>query len=110
METIFCDDCKYEFDPKSIVFQEIVLNEADGTKMRFFQCPECKKEYIVDVTNAELRKKISIFKSMKRKYLAMYHGKASATQLRNYGEKLERVKNEIHTMQSELRKRWTSGT
>ena len=107
MATIYCDKCHFEWDTKDIVFQELQLNEADGTKMRFYQCPECGEEYIVDVTNSELRKKISILKKMKRKYVRMYNNHESRERLRNYGEKLENFQREIILHERELRKRWT---
>lgn len=109
MATIYCDKCKFEWNTDDIVFEEIILNEADGTKMRFYQCPECGEEYIVDVTNSELRKKISILKKMKRKYIRMYQSRESAVRLRNYGERIESVQKEILDMERELRKRWTRG-
>ena len=107
MATMYCDKCKFEWDTGGIVFEELVLCEADGTKMRFFQCPECHEEYIVDITNDELRKKISILKKMKRKYIKMYHDKKPATVLRNYGERMENFQNEIRAIERELRRRWT---
>lgn len=107
MATIYCDKCHSEWDTNDIVFQEIMLNEASGTKMRFYQCPECGEEYIVDVTDSELRKKISILKKMKRKYVRMYNNHESKERLRNYGEKLEVFQKEILVHERELRKRWT---
>lgn len=107
MAIMYCDNCKFEWDTGGIVFEELVLCEADGTKMRFFQCPECHEEYIVDITNSELRKKIAILKKMKRKYVKLYHNRASAIVLRNYGEKIENFQNEIRADERELRKRWT---
>lgn len=107
MAIIYCDKCHFELRTEDIVFQEIELNEAEGTKMRFYQCPECGEEYIVDVTDRELRKKISILKKMKRKYVRMFHAKESETRLRNYGERLERFQSEVLAHERELRKRWT---
>ena len=109
MAIMYCDKCKFEWDTSTIVFEELVLRESDGTKMRFFQCHECGEEYIVDVTNSELRKKISILKKMRRKYIKLYHNHASSTVLRNYGERMENFENEIRAAECELRKRWTRG-
>ena len=109
MATMYCDKCNFEWDTGSIVFEEIVLRESDGTKMRFFQCPECHAEYIVDITNGELRKKISVLKKMKRKYIKMYHNHESSTVLRNYGERMENLQNEIRAEERQLRKEWTRG-
>ena len=107
MSTIYCNQCHFEWDSADVVFQEIHLDEASGTKMRFFQCPECGEEFIVDVTDSELRKNISILKKMKRKYVRMYNNHESRERLRNYGEKLEKFQNEIIVYERELRKRWT---
>lgn len=107
MATIYCDKCKYEWEPKGIDFQTIELDKKDDVRMRFFQCPECGEEYIVDITDKELRQKISIFKKMKRKYIRMFNSKESATRLRNYGERLEKVQIEIRAMEKTLRGRWT---
>lgn len=106
MAIIYCDKCKFEWDVKETAFQEIVLNESDGTKMRFYQCPECGEEYIVDVTDNELRKKISILKKMKRKYIHMFHSHESYVKLRNYSERMDKVQKEIIEQERELRKRW----
>ena len=107
MATIFCDKCKFEWDSDETKFETIELSEKDDVRMRFFQCPECGEEYIVDVTDRELRAKISVFKRMKKKYLRMYNSKESVTRLRNYGERLESMQLEILARQKELRGRWT---
>lgn len=109
MSMIVCDKCKFEWLAKDIVFEELVLNEAEGVKMRYFQCPECGEEYIVDVTDRELRKQIQVFKKMKRKYIRMYNARESETRLRNYGERLQNVQLEIQARQKMLRERWTRG-
>ena len=109
MATMYCNKCKFEWDVSSTVFEEVVLRESDGTKMRFFQCPECHEEYIVDITDSELRKKIAILKKMRRKYIKMYHEGKSPTVLRNYGERMENFENEIRARERELRKEWTRG-
>lgn len=109
MSMIRCDKCDFEWLAEQTVFQEIVLNEAEGVKMRYFQCPECNEEYIVDVTDRELRKLISVYKKMGKKYVKMYHARESQTRLRNYGERMENVQTEIRARQKMLRERWTRG-
>lgn len=109
MATVYCDKCHFEWPVDSIVFEEIILNEQSGTKMRFYQCPECGEEYIVDITDTELRRLISVFKKMKSKYIKMYNAKASETKLRNYGERLQNVQLEIRERERELRRKWTRG-
>ena len=109
MAMITCDKCGFEWLAEQTVFQEIVLNQAEGVKMRFFQCAECGEEYIVDVTDNEIRKLMVVFKKMKKKYMKMYHAKESATRLRNYGERLQSVQLELIARQKMLRARWTRG-
>lgn len=109
MAMITCDKCGFEWLANQTVFEEIVLNEAEGVKMRFFQCPECNEEYIVDVTDTELRKMLTVFKKMKKKYIRMYNAHESQTRLRNYGERLQDVQQEIIARQKMLRGRWTRG-
>lgn len=104
---IYCDKCKFEWPAKDTVFETLMLNESDGTKMRYFVCPECGEEYIVDITNRELRKLISMYKKMQKKYIRMYNAHESETRLRNYGERLENVQNEIKTLEADLKRRWT---
>ena len=77
--------------------------------MRYFQCPNCGEEYIVDVTDHELRKQLSVFKKMKRKYVRMYNNNPSEIRLGNYLAKLSQMQAEILERQTELRKRWTRG-
>lgn len=109
MSMIVCDKCNFEWLAKDTVFEEHVLNEAEGVKMRYFQCQECGEEYIVDVTDRELRRQIQVLKKMKRKYIRMYNAHESQTRLRNYGERLENVQQEILARQKMLREKWTSG-
>lgn len=109
MSMIVCNKCQFEWLAKDTVFEELVLDEASGTKMRYFQCPECGEEYIVDVTDKELRKQISVFKKMKRKYIRMYSSQESEVRLRNYGVRMETAQAEILAREKELRTRWTSG-
>lgn len=109
MAMITCDKCGFEWLAKQTQFQEVVLNEAEGVKMRYFQCAECGEEYIVDVTDTELRKLITVFKKMKRKYIRMYNAKESQTRLRNYGERLQTVQSELIARQKMLREKWTRG-
>lgn len=109
MAMITCDKCGFEWLAEQTQFQEVILNEAEGVKMRYFQCAECNEEYIVDVTDRELRRQITVFKKMKRKYIRMYNAKESQTKLRNYGERLQSVQLEILERQKMLRARWTRG-
>lgn len=109
MSIIRCNKCDFEWLAKDTVFEEIILNETEGVKMRYFQCPECGEEYIVDVTDAELRKQLQVFKKMKRKYLKMYNAKESKTKLCNYGARLQKVQEEILERQRMLKARWTCG-
>lgn len=107
MATIYCDECHFEWNAQETEIQTIVLNETDDVRMRFFQCPECGDEYIVDVTDREIRKKISIYNKMRKKYLKMYNDKESATRLRNYGQRLQNVSIEIQQDEKVLKGRWT---
>lgn len=107
--TIVCDKCHFEWELIETDIQILELDEKTGTKMRFFQCPECSEEYIIDITDAELRKQISIFKRMQKKYQRMYMKHESETRLRNYIEKLQKKKNEVHLMEANLRRKWTHG-
>ena len=109
MSMIVCDKCKFEWLAKDTVFEDLVLDEKSGTKMRYFQCPECGAEYIVDVTDRELRGQIATFKKMKKKYVRMYNNHESQTRLDNYLAKLSTMQAEILERQRVLRKRWTSG-
>ena len=108
MGNIYCNKCNFEWKPTETDFQTIKLNEQDDVKMRFFQCPECGEEYIIDVTDKEIREQISILKRMKKKYIRMFNVHASTTRLRRYGEKLERVQKEILEKERILRRRWTN--
>lgn len=107
--TIYCEACHFEWELKESDIESVDLDEKSGTRMRYFQCPECSKEYIVDVTNRDLRKDISVYKRMQRKYRRLYDSHASETRLRNYIEKLQSMKCRISAKQTQLRKEWTDG-
>ena len=108
MSMITCDKCGFEWLAEQTVFEEIVLNEAEGVKMRYFQCTECGAEYIVDVTDAELRKLLTVFKKMKKKYVRMFNAHESHIRLRNYGERLQKVSDELVAREKMLREKWTN--
>ena len=88
MGITYCDKCHFEWQISEDDIQTIEFDEKTGTKMRFFQCPECSAEYVIDVTDRELRKQISVFKKMQRKYQRMYNAHESEVRLRNYLGKL----------------------
>lgn len=104
----YCDKCHFEWDISEDDIQTIEFDEKTRTKMRFFQCPECSAEYIIDVTDKELRKQISIFKKMQKKYKKMYEAHESEVRLRNYIEKLDAMKHQLLNKQNELRRKWIS--
>lgn len=107
MAIIYCEECHFEWNAQETEIETIVLNQAEDVRMRFFQCPECGAEYIVDITDKEIRKKISIYNKMRKKYLKMYDNKESLTRLRNYGERLQNVQREIQEDEKVLKGRWT---
>lgn len=109
MGITYCNKCHFEWQIGEDDIQTIEFDEKTGTKMRFFQCPECSAEYVIDVTDRELRKQISIFKKMQKKYLRMYEAHESEVRLCNYLEKLDVVKHQLLDRQNELRRKWTGG-
>lgn len=109
MGITYCDECHFEWEITENDIQTIDLDENSGTKMRYFQCPECSAEYIIDVTDCELRKQISVFKKMQKKYRRMYESHESEVRLANYLNRLQAKKTEILNKQNELRRKWTSG-
>ena len=109
MGTTYCDKCHFEWQIGEDDIQTIEFDEKTGTKMRFFQCPECSAEYVIDVTDRELRKQISIFKKMQKKYRRMYKAHESEVRLSNYLNKLDAMKHRLLDKQNELRRKWTGG-
>ena len=109
MGITYCDKCHFEWQMNEDDIQTIELDEKTGTKMRFFQCPECSEEYVIDVTDRELRKQISIFKKMQKKYKRMYDAHESEVRLSNYLNKLDAMKHQLLDRQNELRRKWTGG-
>ena len=103
---IYCDKCHFEWNNKDTKIETIVLNEKDDVRMRYFQCPECGAEYIVDVTDRELRGKIAVYKRMNKKYIRMFNARESQTRLRNYGQRMENVHDELVAAERELRRRY----
>lgn len=105
----YCDKCHFEWNPTETDIQSIEFDADKGVKMRYFQCPECSEEYIVDVTDRELRKQISIYKKMVNKYSRMFNRHESEVRLRNYQARMDRVRKENLARQEELRKKWCYG-
>lgn len=109
MSMIICDNCGFEWLAGQAVFEDIILDQNSGLKMRYFRCPECGKEYVVDVTDKTLRRMISCFKKMKRKYIRMFNAHESQTRLREYGSKLEGAQEEIIAREKMLKEKWLGG-
>lgn len=109
MSMIICDKCRFHWLAKDTTIEELILNEKEGTKMRYFQCPECGAEYIVDITDRDLRRLVALLKRMKKKYIKMYNNHVSPVRLSNYLDRLESVQAEINERHRELKKRWTRG-
>lgn len=109
MNVIYCDKCHFEWPVEETDIETIELDKARGTKMRFFRCPECGAEYVVDVTDAELRKQISVFKKMQRKYRRLYADQVSEISLREYLTKIQTKRRELMESERVLRRRWTNG-
>ena len=107
--TIICDECKFEFSTNEVKIEEMILHRENQTKMRYFQCPECGKEYVIDVTDSELRKRISIYKRMVKKYRTMVNQKESETNLRLYLGRLNKIYSKNIRYEQELRRRWING-
>lgn len=63
MNKVVCDKCKYEF---SIKFQTKNKGDLQAT---YFECPKCHKEYIVNVTDENLRKDINKAIELRNKML-----------------------------------------
>lgn len=106
MNTTYCDRCHFEWQLSEDDIKTLDLNENTGARMRFFQCPECGAEYVIDVTDRELRKNIAIFKKMNRKYRRMYNNKESETRLSNYLTRLNAKRQELLNNEAELRRRY----
>lgn len=104
-----CDKCHFEWQVRESDIETLELDVSSGTKMRFFSCPDCGAEYIIDVTDYELRKQISVFKKMQKKYRRMYAAQESEVRLRNYLEKIEAKRRELLLNQQALRRKWTNG-
>lgn len=104
----YCDKCHFEWDTKDTKIETLVLNEKDDVRMRYFQCPECGEEYVVDITDRELRGKIAVYKRMGKKYIRMFNAHESYVRLRNYAERMENVKAEIMASERELKRKWAN--
>ena len=63
MNKVVCDKCKYEFNIK---FQ---TKNKGNLQVTYFECPKCHEEYIVNVTDENLRKDINKAIELRNKML-----------------------------------------
>ena len=75
MNIIKCDACGWEF-PKGDLPTKM-KTEKDGTAVGYFQCENCKKIYVYNVVNDEIREKMNKIQELgkKEKILILSHAR-----------------------------------
>lgn len=63
---VYCDECGHEFDFSSNEVKSKWIDE--GIQKKYYNCPKCNHEFIVIITNSEVRKMISKYKALRNKY------------------------------------------
>ena len=72
MNKVVCDKCKDEFNIK---FQ---TKNKGNLQVTYFECPKCHEEYIVNVTDENLRKDINKAIELRNKMLQDSNNKESS--------------------------------
>lgn len=63
---VYCDECGHEFDFSSVKVKSKWIDKV--IQKKYYNCPKCNHEFIVIITNAEIRKMISKYKALRNKY------------------------------------------
>lgn len=104
---IVCDSCKHQFEAQSVkIKKQSKVKEGVLLVKQFFLCPNCKKEYITDVTDTKIRSEIKHYKKLVGKQKKLIANNAEKPLLEEGLKLLTEQKALITNMEANLRKRW----
>ena len=96
-QIVTCDRCSKDFK----INMKVLANDGDII-VEGFRCPKCHKEYIVTVTDTELRKSIEEVKRLNKSIGEMI-GKADVQRIMTLRKKLDILRNYNRNRGEELK-------
>ena len=72
---VYCDECGHEFDFGCVKVKSKWIDK--GIQKKYYNCSKCNHEFIVIITNAEIRKMISKYKALRNKYKDQFDADAA---------------------------------
>jgi hypothetical protein len=95
---IECDNCKAQVNPK-VKEEHIPETKLD---IKYIQCEECKKKYIVLLEDVKTKTMILRIKNMQNRYKRMY-GRKNIVKVEAYRKSMEKYQKIIQRYQLQLR-------
>ena len=95
---IECDNCKAQVNPK-VKEEHIPETKLD---IKYIQCEECKKKYIVLLEDVKTKTMILRIKNMQNRYKRMY-GRKNIVKVEAYRKSMENFQKTIQKYQAQLR-------
>lgn len=63
---VYCDECGHEFDFGCVKVKSKWIDK--GMQKKYYNCPKCNHEFIIVITNAEIRRISREYKALRDKY------------------------------------------
>lgn len=99
---VYCDECGHEFDFSSIKIKSKWIDK--GIEKKYYNCPKCNSEFIIVITNAEIRKLMKQYKALRVEYDSM--NKDNCNEVQAMLDKLYELLNTMSLKAGELRKQY----
>ena len=99
---VYCDECGHEFDFSSIKIKSKWIDR--GIEKKYYNCPKCKNEFIIVITNPEIRKLMKQYKALRVEYDSM--NKDNCNEVQAMLDKLYELLNTMSLKAGELRKQY----
>lgn len=99
---VYCDECGHEFDFSSIKIKSKWLNK--DIQKKYYNCPKCKNEFIIVITNPEIRKLMKQYKALRIEYDS--RNKDNCNEVQAMLDRLYELLNIMSLKAGELRKQY----
>ena len=99
---VYCDECGHEFDFSSIKIKSKWIDK--GIEKKYYNCPKCNNEFIIVITNLEIRKLMEQYKALRVEYDLM--NKDNCNEVQAMLDKLCESLNTMSLKAGELRKQY----
>lgn len=105
---VYCDECGHEFDFSSVKVKSKWIDK--GIQKKYYNCPKCNHEFIIVITNAEIRRLSREYKALRDKYnnLTSKSNKANCEAANAILNNMVKLLDNMNNKADELRKQYES--